>query len=175
MAHLTGVVRSVELAAIGRRVCEVESDLLELLPWTASTPKTETAAPNGSVGPFLEAIRTGPPHDVPSGAQLLQAVHEFLESDVREATEGRVRFHARVAANVVAMVARELELGPEQAVAHERRLRSLGVSSEEELVSAIRSGISDDRLGEVTDAVRSTVADKLAVANPAYGAAPQPG
>jgi aminoglycoside phosphotransferase (APT) family kinase protein len=30
--HLTGTVRSVELAAIGRRVCEVESDLLRLLP-----------------------------------------------------------------------------------------------------------------------------------------------
>jgi aminoglycoside phosphotransferase (APT) family kinase protein len=30
--HLSGVVRSVELAAIGRRVCEVESDLLRLLP-----------------------------------------------------------------------------------------------------------------------------------------------
>jgi len=30
--HLSGTIRSVELAAIGRRVCEVESDLLELLP-----------------------------------------------------------------------------------------------------------------------------------------------
>jgi hypothetical protein len=30
--HLTGVVRSVELAAIGRRVCEVEYDLLLVLP-----------------------------------------------------------------------------------------------------------------------------------------------
>jgi aminoglycoside phosphotransferase (APT) family kinase protein len=30
--HLSGAVRSVELAAIGRRVCEVEWDLLELLP-----------------------------------------------------------------------------------------------------------------------------------------------
>jgi hypothetical protein len=29
--HLTGAVRSVELAAIGRRVCEVEWDLLLLL------------------------------------------------------------------------------------------------------------------------------------------------
>jgi aminoglycoside phosphotransferase (APT) family kinase protein len=29
--HLTGQVRSVELAAIGRRVCEVEHDVLELL------------------------------------------------------------------------------------------------------------------------------------------------
>lgn len=32
MTHLHGAVRSVELAAIGRRVCEVEWDLLELLP-----------------------------------------------------------------------------------------------------------------------------------------------
>ena len=31
-AHLNGFTRSVELAAIGRRVCEQEHDLLELLP-----------------------------------------------------------------------------------------------------------------------------------------------
>lgn len=31
MTHLSGMVRSVELAAIGRRVCEVEWDLLEML------------------------------------------------------------------------------------------------------------------------------------------------
>ncbi|HLN41932.1 MAG TPA: phosphotransferase family protein [Acidimicrobiales bacterium] len=31
LTHTTGAVRSVELAAIGRRVCEVEWDLLELL------------------------------------------------------------------------------------------------------------------------------------------------
>ncbi|MEJ5254694.1 MAG: phosphotransferase family protein [Acidimicrobiales bacterium] len=31
-AHLTGASRSVELAAIGRRVCETEYDLLRLLP-----------------------------------------------------------------------------------------------------------------------------------------------
>jgi aminoglycoside phosphotransferase (APT) family kinase protein len=32
VTHTSGAVRSVELAAIGRRVCEVEWDLLELLP-----------------------------------------------------------------------------------------------------------------------------------------------
>jgi aminoglycoside phosphotransferase (APT) family kinase protein len=32
ITHTSGAVRSVELAAIGRRVCEVEWDLLELLP-----------------------------------------------------------------------------------------------------------------------------------------------
>jgi len=33
--HTAGALRSVELAAIGRRVCENEWDLLELLPWGA--------------------------------------------------------------------------------------------------------------------------------------------
>jgi len=32
LTHLSGALRSVELAAIGRRVCEVEWDLLEILP-----------------------------------------------------------------------------------------------------------------------------------------------
>ncbi len=109
-----------------------------------------------------------PPHDTPSAAELLDAVREFLESDVMAATEGRVRFHARVAANVVAMVARELVLGPEQAAAHMARLAGLGVHSDAELAAAIRSGALDARADEVRAAVRATVADKLAVANPGY-------
>ena len=44
------------------------------------------------------------PHDPPSVAELVEAVREFLETDVMEATDGRVRFHARVAARVLAMV-----------------------------------------------------------------------
>jgi hypothetical protein len=108
------------------------------------------------------------PHDTPSAAELLDAVREFLESDVLPATEGRVRFHTRVAANVVAMVARELVLGPEQSAAHRTRLAGLGVHSDAELAAAIRSGALDARADEVRAAVRATVADKLAVANPGY-------
>ncbi len=122
------------------------------------------------------------PHDIPSAAGLLDAVREFLESDVMPATEGRVRFHARVAANAVAMVARELVLGPGLAAAHEARLAALGVRNDAELAAAIRSGALDARAVEVRAAVRATVADKLAVANPAYlrrkddaiGAGPDP-
>jgi len=95
-------------------------------------------------------------------------VREFLETDVLAVTEGRVRFHVRVAANVVAMVAREIVLGPEQAAAHARRLESLGVQSDSELASAIRSGTLESRSEEVRAAVEATVRDKLAVANPRY-------
>jgi GNAT superfamily N-acetyltransferase len=108
------------------------------------------------------------PHDNPSAAGLTEAVREFLERDVLAATEGRVRFHTRVAINVLAMVERELVLGPDQAAAHAAALGRLGVSSEAQLAAAIRSGALDDRLEEVTAVVRETVESKLEVANPRH-------
>jgi hypothetical protein len=107
-------------------------------------------------------------HDEPSMAALLEAVREFLEHDVIPATEGRVRFHVRVAANVVGMVERELALGAEQDAAHRADLARLGVETEAELARAIRSGELDGRLAEVAAVVRRTVAAKLAVAHPGY-------
>jgi Domain of unknown function (DUF6285) len=108
------------------------------------------------------------PHDVPTAAQLVEAVREFLEGDVAAATEGRVRFHARVAANVCAIVERELAFGPAQAEAAAARLAGLGVADDAALAAAIRAGDLDDRYAEVAAAVRETVRDKLVVANPRY-------
>lgn len=108
------------------------------------------------------------PHDAPTAAQLLEAVREFLEGDVMAATDGRVRFHARVAGRVLAIVQRELEAGDRPARAHAARLEALGFADDAALAAAIRSGELDDRWGEVAAAVRATVADKLAVANPGY-------
>ncbi len=84
------------------------------------------------------------------------------------ATEGRLQFHARVAVNVLAIVERELTLGPAQAEVHAARLAELGVADEGELAARIRAGDLDDRLDEVKAVVWATVQDKLAVANPAY-------
>jgi Domain of unknown function (DUF6285) len=111
---------------------------------------------------------TGEPHDPPSAAQLVEAVREWLEGDVVGSTSGRLRFHARVASNMLAIVERELDLGPGQARAHRERLGALGVADDAELAARIRSGELDDRLGEVRAAVWETVRDKLTVANPRY-------
>jgi hypothetical protein len=108
------------------------------------------------------------PHDVPTAAQLVEAVREFLERDVMEATEGRVQFHARVAVNALNMVERELELGAAQAAAHRAALDRLGVADEASLAVAIRSGELDGRRSEVVDVLRATVRAKLEVANPRY-------
>ncbi|MFI6503122.1 DUF6285 domain-containing protein [Nonomuraea typhae] len=106
------------------------------------------------------------PHDVPDAAALVAAVRDFLETDVLPAAEGRVRFHTRVAINVLGMVEREIELGPAQAAAHAVRLAGLGVGDDAELAARIREGRDDDPalLAALTAAVRA----KLEVANPGY-------
>lgn len=164
--HRSGTARSVELAAIGRRVCEQEHDVLDLV---APGPWPSPATGHGSSG---HGSSGHAPHDVPTAVELLEAVGELLVGDVMGATEGRVRFHARVAANVVATVAREIALGPAQAAAHAERLSALGVADEAALADGIRRGSLDDRRPEVEAAVRATVADKLAVANPRHASRP---
>jgi hypothetical protein len=115
------------------------------------------------------------PHDSPDARVLLEAVREFLERDVMAATAGRVRFHARVAVNVLGMLEREWELGPAQAAAHRTGLARLGYADERALADAIRAGaVAGAQLAEVTAFVRRTVRDKLLVANPRYLDGPRP-
>ena len=105
-AHLSGAHRSVELAAIGRRVCEQEWDLLLLLdPDAAAEAAARRPRPSGQPRPDPAAFGR------PTASELLDAVREFLTDQVMPATAGQLAFHARVAANVLAIVARELELG----------------------------------------------------------------
>ncbi len=166
MSHLSGAVPSVELAAVGRRVAEVEWDLLEMLPTDDASPGA--MAPTSPSLPPEPDLGSLPPHDRPTAVELLEAVRHFLESDVLPELEGRRRFHGLVAVNVLAMVKRELELGPALAAAHAERLARLGVADEDELARAIRTGAFAGRMGEVRQAVGETVAGKLRVANPAH-------
>lgn len=107
------------------------------------------------------------PHDVPTAAELVEAVREWIVRDV--ASGGGVPpFHARVAANVLAMVEREMALGDEHDRRHGARLAQLGVVDDAELAAGIRAGRFDDRLDEVRALVWDSVRDKLAVANPRY-------
>ena len=105
-AHLSGAHRSVELATIGRRVCEQEWDLLLLLdPDSARLAAASRPGPAGNVQP------SPAPYGRPTASELLEAVREFLQDTVLPQTSGQLSFHARVAANAVAIVLRELEAG----------------------------------------------------------------
>jgi hypothetical protein len=107
----------------------------------------------------------------PTAGELVEAVREFLTATVMPATSGAVSFHARVAANALAVVERELALGPAHADAHERRLQRVGIGSTRELCLAIRAG-RFDRDDELWRALAADVRDRLAVANPRHLAAP---
>jgi len=113
-------------------------------------------------------VTVGEPHDAPSASELVEAVREWLERDVMPSAEGRLRFHGRVAINMLGMVEREIELGQAQASAHRARLQRLGVADDAELAASIRDRQFDDRAGELRTLLRASVEDKLAVANPSY-------
>jgi Domain of unknown function (DUF6285) len=112
-------------------------------------------------------------HGRPTAAELVTAVADFLDTDVREATRsdgpagaGQVNFHARVAANALRMVARELESTDLSAVTE--ALAALGAADEADLAAAIRRGDLDDRADEVTACLRVLVHHRLAAAHPGY-------
>jgi hypothetical protein len=91
---------------------------------------------------------------VPTTAELVAAVREFLTEDVMPATEGRLSFHARVAANVLAQVERELLAGP------------LETLDDAELAAAIRDGTISYE--EAVPRVQTSVVAKLRIANPRH-------
>lgn len=156
--HLSGQMPSVELATVGRRVCETEWDLLNLLEDTHPGPRITRVSPVGGSAPGL--------HGRPAATELISAVADFLDGDVREATQGRINFHTRVAANALRMVIRELQAGDTSAVT--AALAALGADDEAGLAAAIRRGDLDDRGEDVSRCLRALVGHRLAAAHPGY-------
>jgi len=155
-AHLSGASRSVELAAIGRRVCESEWDLFGLL----GTPPPAPTGPLAADGPTAFFGR-------PTAAELVEAVGEYLD-DVMERSEGGARFVARVARNALAIAERELRLGPALADAHAARLAALGFTGDAALAAALRSGELDAEWETIARVLAGSARDQLLVANPSY-------
>ncbi|GIW43193.1 MAG: hypothetical protein KatS3mg077_0475 [Candidatus Binatia bacterium] len=123
--------------------------------------------------------------DRPTIRELLHAVQLFLEQEVVPSLSGRKQFHARVAANVLAIAQRELALCAEQTRKEWHRLACLlqkpvtsPVSLDEveeqvrawtdELCQHIRFAPMEELLQQVElwEHLATTVKDKLAIANP---------
>ncbi len=155
--HLSGMTRSVELAAIGRRICESEWDLFVLL---GVAPPVDRPEPVAAAGPL-------PPFGRPTAAELVDAVREYVEG-LMERGEGAAGFEARVARNVLGVVERELRLGPSIATAHAARLAELGYADDAALAAALRAGDLDADWRRVAPALAASARDQLLVANPSY-------
>ena len=126
-------------------------------------------------------------NDRPTAEELLEAVGRFLSDEALPALEGHLKYQARVAANVVRIVARELATEGAHTRGEWERLcalleddaalqaglpegrdvqREQLTARNEQLVARIRAGDADagSFRAEVLAHLRQTVADKLAVA-----------
>jgi aminoglycoside phosphotransferase (APT) family kinase protein len=102
--HLSGRVRSVDLAAVGRRVAEQEWDVLELVAPEACA-LARAAAP-----PAMAEVTA--PYGRPTAAELVEAVRELLEEQLDAEDDPRFAYQARVGANLLRIVERELVSAP---------------------------------------------------------------
>ena len=163
-AHLSGATQSVELAAIGRRVAEQEHDVLLLLApdaleraklarVSAITATSANADPATATGALSDAF------GVPSAEALLRAVQQFIEHDVMSATTGRVQFHARVAANALAIIARQLNASP---------LPFSPIRSASSDADPVGSAAADPSVDPSVDHMATITVARVAVANPSY-------
>ena len=125
--------------------------------------------------------------DRPSAIELLEAAAQFIDRDIVPVTEGARQFQARVAANVMRIVAREIAIEESQlrdevaALAALLRTEPQNAPSLSEmretarelndvLSEKIRSGEADSSAwrADVLRVVRKLVEEKLRVANPRY-------
>jgi hypothetical protein len=122
--------------------------------------------------------------DRPTSGELLEAVAEYLFAELRPEVPREQRFRVLVAANVCAVVARELGageapdredlalfgelLGEDQLPVEDDELDAAVREAAGQLADKLRSGDLDDRLDELSERLAEHVARKLEIARPGY-------
>lgn len=112
--------------------------------------------------------------DQPSIAELVEAVREFLETRAMPELKGHTAFHARVAANALGIVARQLQMGEKANAEETARLVALlgrdGTLEElnRELCGKIRAGAIGLETPGLAEHLAKTTRDKVAIDQPNY-------
>jgi hypothetical protein len=112
--------------------------------------------------------------DQPSMRELVEAVRDFLEQKAMPELKGHTAFHARVAANALSIVVRELEQGPKSADEELERLRNLlghdGTldNLNRELCKRIRDGAFTLDTPGLAEHLMITTREKVAIDQPNY-------
>ncbi|MFC3069652.1 DUF6285 domain-containing protein [Phenylobacterium soli] len=109
----------------------------------------------------------------PKPEELAEAVGRWID-EIRPQLDPRNQFLARVAANAIAAVARELKLGDEAKAAAVQRLEPIlghGGTFEAlnwELCEKLRAGEMNAQTPGLLPALRANVLDQLAIDQPSY-------
>lgn len=158
--YRTGPDKTVERPAIGRRSSECQVDCVNLLmpgPVQLVAPESGTDA-----------------GEMPRADELVTSVRDFLRDDVMSETAGRANFMARVAANSLDVVLREMTLGAAVNAAEQASLATLlgsnGTLGELrwQLVKALRSGEMDLASTDLKTHLRNSVVNQIAIDQPKY-------
>jgi aminoglycoside phosphotransferase (APT) family kinase protein len=155
--HLGGHAQSLEHAVIGRRACEVEWDLLDLLD------------PGGGARSVLVTKGAGRTlHDRPTAEELIGAIRGELGDHVLPDLEGRPAFRMRVALRALGTIGRQIAAASAHAELREKVLTDLGAPDEAILGGMIRAGDFDGRREKLLEGLRQLTHAKLEVANPRH-------
>jgi hypothetical protein len=115
--------------------------------------------------------------DRPTAPELLDAISAFLRNEALPALEGvdaRLAFQVKVALNSLAILGREWRRGPTADAAELQRLKALLghdgnlPTLNAELCRQLRAGERDERDKALMDHLRTTIAEKIAIANPRW-------
>ena len=109
-----------------------------------------------------------PVYGRPALSELIAAVRESLADAAAGKGPVPSGYGARVAANALAIVERELARGDADQRAYVALLARLGAVDEAALAAQIRAGHRDHQLAEIAGLLRSIVSARLAVAHPGY-------
>lgn len=156
----TGETPSLERPVIGRRSSEAQMDCANLLvPGHIEHQDQNTPLAAGS--------------QLPMPAELLESVALFLRDDVSTQLHSETAFLARVAANSLGIVQREIVYGPGLIASERERLKALFNADEDidslrrALVTKLRGNMALDFPG-LAEHLRFTVAGQLSIDQPEY-------
>ncbi|MFP6825699.1 MAG: phosphotransferase family protein [Pseudohongiellaceae bacterium] len=158
--YRSGPDRTVERPAIGRRSSECQVDCVNLL-----IPSEVSLIP---------MPKSTASEDLPRADELLGSVQDFLHNDVMAATQSRLNFLVRVAANSLAIVQRELAVGVEHRAREHSRLQQFFVSEDDltslrwRLVRGLRDGSIELEDAALQAHLRHTAVNQLAIDQPSY-------
>lgn len=148
-AWRSGADRTVERVVIGRRTAEQELDLLALLESEAPEAERSAAMPTA-------ATSVAAPVGEPTPREMVEAVRDWLNEDMKPGTQGHDKFQIVVAMNALAIVMRDLDAGVR--------------AEDQALAEALLSGATDLAEPGLLARLRRAVLDKCAVDSPKYAA-----
>ncbi|MGE0231468.1 MAG: phosphotransferase [Flavobacteriaceae bacterium] len=154
--HISGKEKSIELAVLGRRACELEWQLLHLL---YGSPPSQMQ--------MSDDLSESMIHGRASAGVLADAVRSTVR-DLTAVTSPKQQLELKIAARIVGMILRQAQFEPAQMELEKRLREPIGAAESEDVHRLIRSGLWREAEDQIKLYAWSTARMRLSVANPKF-------